>query len=557
MNDNFDVSVIVVGGGPVGLALAGDLGFRGVSCLLVEQGNGHVEQPKMDLVGVRTMEFCRRWGLVAAVHNSPYPRDYKQDFVYCTSVSGHELGREDIPAMADTVPAPYSPQSRERCPQDMFDPILRDFAASFPHVELRYQTRFESVIEHDGGVECVLVDARTGKPGTVRAKYLVGCDGVGSSVRKGLGIAMQGEATLTCSLNVMFRSPEFNALHDKGPAYRYVLVGAEGIWATLVAINGRDNWRLQIVGDENPRDTSLSAVRADIERAFGKAFPYEVLSVVPWTRRELVAESYGRGRVLLAGDAVHAMSPTGGFGMNTGIADAVDLSWKLDGILSGWADPGILATYEIERRPVGVRAVTEAANNIRRMRAYRPPDRLMVSGAEGARVRAKAGQEIAEMMRKEWFGIGIHIGFSYDGSPIVVPDGTPAEQFRLNDFVQSARPGGRAPHAWLADGSSLLDLYGQGFVLLRTSSAADRGFALLDAARAVGLPLRIETVDEPGIRDLHDADLVLIRPDGHVAWRGLQLPDDCTALVDTVRGARVAMRTTAAASQHPIEAGHG
>src|SRR3954451_19546206 len=146
------IPVLIVGGGPVGLALAGDLGWRGVRCLLVEQSDGSIYQPRQDLVGIRTMEFCRRWGLVEAVEASPYPRDVPQDNVYVTSLAGYELGRERFPSMGDAVPPPVSPQKCERCPQNMFDPILRAFAAAQPSVELRYGTRFIGFTQNPGHV---------------------------------------------------------------------------------------------------------------------------------------------------------------------------------------------------------------------------------------------------------------------------------------------------------------------------------------------------------------------------------------------------------------------
>ena len=242
------VPVLIVGGGPVGLALAGELGWRGVRCLLIERTDGSIEQPKMDLIGVRTMEFCRRWGIADWVRDAPYPPDYPQDCVYLSGLNGHEFGRERFPGRGFEHCPPESPQKRERVPQDMFDPILQRFARSFPHVALRYQTELMSFDEAADGVRVMLRDNATGASEIVEADFLVGADGGASAVREQLGIAMNGNPALTYTTNVMFRCKSFVSLHDKGPAYRFIFIGPEGVWLTIVAVNGSDRFRMSIVG---------------------------------------------------------------------------------------------------------------------------------------------------------------------------------------------------------------------------------------------------------------------------------------------------------------------
>ncbi|HUB95124.1 MAG TPA: FAD-dependent monooxygenase, partial [Stellaceae bacterium] len=483
--------VLIVGAGPVGLALAGELGWRGISCCLVEKGDGSIYQPKMDLVGVRTMEFCRRWGIVKWVEEAPYPRDLRQDNVYVSSVAGYEFGREPMPAMDGDKPPPQSPQHRERCPQDMFDPVLRRFAQSFPHVNLRYHAELQSFEDRGTGVVARIIDARTGAPETIEADYLVGCDGAASTVRQSLGIEMAGNPVLTYTTNVIFRCENFLSLHDKGEAYRYIVIGPEGTWSTIVAINGVDRYRFSIVGDENKRTYDEDEVRALIFKAVGREFPCEILTIVPWIRRELVADSYGRGRVFIAGDAAHLTSPTGAFGMNMGIQDAVDLGWKLAALAKGWGGAKLVpAAYEIERRPVAIRNVREASANLRRMlspRSEKLRHEAFVPGAAGDAARAEFGAWFSEQMRHEWYTLGIHLGYRYEGSPLVVPDGTPEPPDTVNTYEQTARPGHRAPHVWLAPGRSTLDLFGRDFVLLRFDASLDVD-ALRDAAQRAGVP---------------------------------------------------------------------
>ncbi|HXQ53610.1 MAG TPA: FAD-dependent oxidoreductase [Stellaceae bacterium] len=531
--------VLIVGAGPVGLALAGELGWRGISCLVIEKGDGSIYQPKMDLVGVRTMEFCRRWGIVPWVEATPYPRDYLQDNVYVSSVTGWEFGRDRFPGMAADKPPPQSPQHRERCPQDMFDPVLQRFARSFPHVGLRYHCELVSCADDGARVTATVADPRDGTRETIEADYLVGCDGAASAVRLGLGIEMSGNPVLTYTTNAIFRCANFLDLHGKGQAYRYICIGPEGTYATVVAINGNDRFRFSIVGDEVKRTYDEDEVRALIVKAVGKPFDFELLTIVPWIRRELVADRYGAGRVFIAGDAAHLTSPTGGFGMNMGIQDAVDLGWKLEAMLGGWGGAGLARSYEIERRPVAIRNVREASANLRRMLSPRN-DRLRQEafepGPAGDAARAAFGAKFSETMRHEWFTLGIHLGYRYEGSPIVVPDGTPEPPDTVQTYEQTARPGHRAPHVWLAEGKSTLDLYGRGFVLVRFDPTAETA-PLERAAAAAGMPCSRVDLDHRGAAELYGRALVLVRPDGHVAWRGDRPPPDPARIVDTVRGA--------------------
>ncbi|TRX74160.1 FAD-dependent oxidoreductase [Pseudomonas mangiferae] len=531
--------VLIIGAGPIGLALAGDLGFRGVDCLLIERTDGAVLQPKMDMVGIRTMEFCRRWGIVPWVESAGYNRDYPQDCAWVTTLSGYEFGRERFPSPKDEKCPPQSPQKRERCPQNFFDPVLRRFAGQFPGVTLAYNTELVSFEEHADGVRARLRDTLSGEEREVEAEFLVGTDGGASQVRQSLGIQMTGEPALTYTTNVVFRCDGLEALHDLEPAYRYIFIGPEGTWATLVAINGRDQWRFSLVGDENRLTHDEAYMREAIVRAVGREFDFEILSMLPWVRRQLVAESYGTRRVFIAGDAAHLTSPTGGFGMNTGIQDAVNLSWKLAGYLQGWGGRTLLDSYEIEMRPVALRNVAEATGNLKRMlspRVSSPTAAVFQEGPEGDRARVEFGDAYTEQMKREWFSIGIHLGYMFEGSPIVVPDGTPQPPDEVSTYTPTARPGSRAPHVWLAPGESLIDLFGREFVLLRFGAEAPDGAPLQRAAEARGVPFRTVLIDNPEAAALYERALVLVRPDGQVAWRGDALPADVDGLIDTVRG---------------------
>jgi 2-polyprenyl-6-methoxyphenol hydroxylase-like FAD-dependent oxidoreductase len=531
--------VLIVGGGPVGLALAGELGWRGVACTLIEKSDGSIEQPKMDLVGIRTMEFARRWGILDWVRDAPYPLDYPQDYIYLTALNGYELGREPFPGRGFEPCPPESPQKRERVPQDMFDPILRRFAERSGLATLRYNCELVSFSETTDGVRAQVRDPASGKTETIEADYMVGTDGGASTVREQLGISMSGTPALTYTTNVMFRCKNFPELHDKGKAYRFIFIGPEGTWLTIVAVNGGDRFRMSIVGSPEKINHTEDDIHAALKRAMGRDFDYDILSVMRWVRRELVADRYGTDCIFIAGDAAHLMSPTGGFGMNTGIGDAVDLGWKLEAAIKGWGGADLLRTYEAERRPVGLRNVAEASRNLRRMLSTRerlPSPELFQPGTANDAARKEYGDWFAAIMRHEWFANGVMMGYRYDNSPIVMPDGTPAPADVSHPYTQTARPGSRASHVWLKDGRSTLDLFGRGFVLLRLGRNPPSGGQIERAALERHVPLTTIDIDHPDVLTAYERRLVLVRPDGHVAWRADEAPADAGALIDVIRG---------------------
>jgi 2-polyprenyl-6-methoxyphenol hydroxylase-like FAD-dependent oxidoreductase len=536
-----ETEVLVVGAGPVGLQTALELGWRGISCLVIEQGDrsNYIVHPRAAAIGPRTMEFCRRWGFVQEVIDCGFPKDYELSVVYCTSLCGHLLDRHSLPSIAELPPLEFSPQNKQRCPQIWFDPILERNLQRFPSVQLQRPHRLERFDEEPAGVRAQVTDLESKGRYEVRARYMVACDGADSPVREALGIGIEGDPTLSYSINIIFRVPGFRRLHDKGDAERYILVGPQGTWGNITVIDGRDNWRVTLIGNREKQDLSSLDAHEVVRRALGADLPFEVVAVTPWRRREQTARHMQKGRVFLAGDAVHAMSPTGGFGMNTGAADAVDIGWKLAAVLRGWGDRGLLATYEIERKPVALRNTREAAQNFHLWLTTADCSSILDETAEGESLRRRVGGELKKALAVEWDAWGIHMGYRYEGSPICVADGTAAPPDDPKVYVQSARPGSRAPHAWLDNGASTLDLFGRGFVLLRFGRAAPDVTPLREAARRRAMPLDCVDIEEPHVAALYEQPLVLVRPDGHVAWRGEALPADVMELLDTVRGARV------------------
>jgi 2-polyprenyl-6-methoxyphenol hydroxylase-like FAD-dependent oxidoreductase len=532
------IPVLIVGGGPVGLALAGELGWRGVGCMLVEQGDGAIVTPKMNEVNVRTMEFCRRWGIADKVHDCPFPKDHARDAVFVTSLAGYELGRIPRPAVAGAKPEPWSPMRLQTCSQMWFDPILREFALSAPCVQLRHRTRLESFEDTGAGVTAEIVDLQSGRRERVEADYLVGCDGATSEIRGRLGIGLTGQGTLGHPLHLFFRAPDLLKRVGKAEGTFFLAIDRDGLWANIRVVDPVNAmWRLMVLDSDGRRTPETIDKDALIRRAVGKPFEVEWVGCSIWTRRSLVAEKYSKGRVFLAGDAVHQLSPTGAMGMNTGIGDVVDLGWKLAAVAQGWGGPNLLASYGQERQPIGVRAIDNTAGfHLSHGNFHSGFSAIEDDGEEGRALRAHLGPQLVREVGRMFRTIGLQLGYRYEDSSIIVSDGTPAPPDDPENFVASARPGSRAPHVALADGTSTLDLYGRGFVLARFGPSAPDGAAIAVAAARRGVPLRSVTIEEPEAADIYERKLVLVRPDGHVAWRGDKPPADALAMIDRVRG---------------------
>jgi hypothetical protein len=341
----------------------------------------------------------------------------------------------------------------------------------------------------------------------------------------------------------VFRTQDLDALHSIPKGYRYIFIGPEGTWATLVAINGHENWRMSIIGSKDYRSYTEDELKAFAHRLLGKPFELEILSTLSWQRQELVADSYRKGRCFLAGDACHLTSPTGGLGMNTGIGDAADLGWKLSAALEGWAGPKLLDSYEVERRPVAQRIVAISTANLQLMKSPGRNDKLLEDSDEGRATRERVGKAFTENMKREWFLDNVHVGYRYLGSPVIAyepedPEQLAREAAETAKVTPTTQPGRRAPHAWLPDGRSTHDLFGRAYVLVDTGTARpDEGeAALIDAAAARKVPLHVVRWPGPDMAALYQKRYVLVRPDDTVAWRGDRLPQDAAALVATVSG---------------------
>ncbi len=522
-----ETPVLIVGGGPVGLALALDLGWRGVECLLVDEleRDGYRSHPRANLINSRTMEFCRRWGVAARVKEVGTPPDYPHTAMYVTSMRGQLIARIERPGHGGDKPIAFTPEPPQRCNQIWFDPALRERAEGFPSVKLRYRWRFDSFVQDATGVTSGVTDIATGDTHTIRSAFLAACCGGRSPIRRLLGIdASEGEV-LGAPLSVYFRAKNLWDYHDKGKGVLHFIVGPTGVWATLNSLNGGELWRVTLHGGAKAHGTpEILDHKAILTRIVGCEFPYELISISPWVRRKLVTAAYRHGRVFLAGDCAHQNTPTGGYGMNTGVGDAVDLGWKLTGSVQGWAGPALLDSYDAERRPVALCNVEEATRNFQ-LRSFAAIPELMESSRAGEAQRARLGAEILRNTSRELLSDGIAMGYRYDDSPIVCPDGSTPPPLSVTEYAQTSFPGARAPHAPLRDGRSTLDLFGKAFVLLRLGRKAPEVGAVKDSAKRRGVPLEVAAIDDAAACSAYERKLVLVRPDGHVAWRGDALPE--------------------------------
>jgi 2-polyprenyl-6-methoxyphenol hydroxylase-like FAD-dependent oxidoreductase len=502
------------------------------------------------------MEHYRRLGIARQLRPLGLAPDRPTDVSYFTRLTGWELARLRLPSDAEkqrgveaSAATDQIPEPDLRANQMYVEAFLLAHARTRPNITVRFGWEVDGFVDDGGGVTVEVEADPGGAPGareTWRADYLVGCDGGRSFVRRSLAIDYQGLAKHDSDrfggrmIASHVRAPTLYRAHLAArTSWQYWVVNAE-IHVPIIALRDDDEFLIfsKARGEEPPRDEDIASL---VRRAVGADLPLTILAHRPWTAgAALVAERFHAGRVFLAGDAAHLFTPTGGFGMNTGVDDVSNLAWKLAATVQGWGGPELLPTYELERHPIAKRNTAAGRELTVKIAGMRAPPALEEDSAEGAAARRRLGAHLESTFLEEFASIGVHLGARYDGSPIIVPDGAPPSDDHVR-YTPSSVPGGRAPHCWLdrgrGPGSSLFDRLGLGVTLLRLGGAASSAAAIEHAARARSIPFAVLDVPGADARDLYGCDLVLVRPDQHVSWRGNALPPDPDRLLAIILGA--------------------
>jgi 2-polyprenyl-6-methoxyphenol hydroxylase-like FAD-dependent oxidoreductase len=539
--------VVIAGGGPVGLVLALELGLRGVRCVLLNDQPTTAQHPKANAVSSRTMEHLRRLGVARRLRARGLDDDHPTDVSYFTRLTGHEIGRLGQPSRVEAMRRARagegdwpSPEPPHRVSQIFLEQELKRRADEVAAIDARFGWRLEAFDDLGDHVTATASGPDGAAELAIEAEYLVGCDGANSLVRETLGIEYEGESGV---VRPMMGGPMYATYFEVDPdppwlpehrAWQYWTLNPD-VRALLIHVDSRDKFLLHCALTDSAAGEPVDPVPL-IHRAVGAEFPVRIISSVNWTAGySLVTQRYGEGRVFLAGDSAHLFTPTGGMGMNTGVDDAVNLGWKLAAAVTGWGGSALLDSYEAERRPIGIRNLDFARQFADSVGTVPISDTVEADTGAARAERAALKDRLERHGYFEFIIPGIFLGLNYAASPVIAYDGTTPPTEHPNRYAPNACPGSRAPHAWLGE-DALFDRLGGEFTLIRFGAAPDAG-ALRAAAGQCDLPITVLDVTDDALRDTYGRDLVLVRPDQHVAWRGNRLPDDCAALIDTIRGA--------------------
>jgi len=528
-----ETEVLIVGGGPVGLSAAIELGRRGVPCLIVEPRRTVSQlRPRAKTVSARTMEHFRRWGLAERLREvAPLKVDWSHDVVFCTTLLGHEVMRFTHCFGLSPQRTDVFAEAGQQIAQPLVEEVLREAVSDLESCHLCLGWSLHTLHQHDDGVEATMMNEQ-GDQRQIRASYVLGCDGARSAVRAAIGAHYVGTSDLRPNFGFVFRAPGLAKRQPHGPAVQYWVLNpaCPGVMGRM---DMEDQWWAGVNGVS--AETGQADPLALIHGLVGTEIDAEVLGTDPWTARMLLADHYCSGRVFLAGDAAHLNPPWGGHGFNTGIGDAVNIGWKLAAVLGGWGGDGLLASYEAERRPVAERTIGEATANMSVLAPELGSRELAASGRVGEHARRAAARVIQASKDREFHSLGIVLGYQYDASPVIVDDGTPHLP-ESQAYSPTARPGARLPHLWLSDGASLYDRLGNGLSLLRLRDDADV-VPFIESATAHGVPLTVVELRGQSLEEFYGASLLLVRPDQHVAWRGTSV-DRATAgtILERIRG---------------------
>lgn len=544
-------AVLIIGAGPAGLALAIELGHRDIACIVIERNDRVGYAPRAKTTNVRTREHMRRWGIAAELAAaSPLGLDYPSDVAFVTRLAGYPLARFENAFYCNPAKNSLYSEHAQWIPQYAVEKVMKSHAQSLASVRFYFSHELDSIVQTSTGVIAEVRDIATGTWCTFTSDFLVGADGARSKVRDAIGAKMHGTYGLSRNYNIVFRAPGLAQAHAHGKAIMYWQVN-DDVPSLIGPMDQGDTWFFMPTNIKEGVKLSNTEAADLIRRATGIDLPYEILSSDEWVASRLLADRYRDRRVFLIGDACHLHPPFGGYGMNMGVADGVDLGWKLAAVLDGWAGAGLLDSYESERGSVHEFVMDETVANHAVLGSQLAQSGMEADSDAGAAMRTTIGAAIQQNKIREFNTLGVVLGSSYDDSPWVIPDGSPPAPRHHQNFVPSARPGSLAPHAWLPDGTSLYDGFGSGFTLLVLATGMTSSVnALIADAAVVGMPLTVLAPESAPWFDLYGSALALVRPDQYVCWRGNQWPSDGAMLLRQITG-----RVTEA-NAHTVLAAH-
>ena len=563
-----DTQVLIAGGGPVGLMTALELNKQGIKAILVEKNPTTTQHPKMDITNGRSMELFRRWGIAKKLRAVAVPEDRGFTVIWASNLAGYELARFEYPTVAayrtkakTLNDGTQTLEPAMRVSQILIEPCLKEhLETDCPNIDVRYSWALETFTQDKEGVTATIKHYKTGETKEIRSLYLAGCEGAGSVSRKTLGIGYQdvdvfGLMKKVGIFNLLghafremrrglkkpdgrvymihFTSPELTFFERFGPAWH--IQSPNG--STLISQNDKDTWTLHIPLREG-EDVSKIDPKQKLYELIGKEFECTINIANAWAPRLSVVDSFGKGRVWLAGDAVRLVTPAGGYGMNTGVGDALALGWTLAAVIKGWGTPKLFDAYQAERRPVAIRNRDASGNHIlvRFKIAAALRNAMYDDNPKGEKVRKKIGDTILKLGNLENEAIGIEADYRYDNSPVICKDGEgsplPFEWDKLNP---NTYPGSRIPPIWLKDGRAIMDLLGDQFTLIRFADIDISAFE--QAAQERHFPLTVLDIQDDHAAKIYEQKLILVRPDQHVCWRGDSMPEDALAVINKVRGA--------------------